>query len=63
MLLSINNMVRIIIDLVGEMDCGFNYDPYCFRVIGDLNSRMTNSDPPSTIENPTPKPRPTSAQG
>jgi hypothetical protein len=48
-------MVRIFIVLVGEMNCGFNYVPNCFRVIGDLNSRMTNSDPPSTIENSDPE--------
>jgi hypothetical protein len=48
-------MVRIFIGLVGEMDCGFNYDPYCFREIGDLNSCLTNSDLPSTIENSDPE--------
>ena len=48
-------MVRIIIDLVGEMDCGFNYDPYCIRLIGDHNSRMSNSDLPSSIENSDPE--------
>ena len=48
-------MVRIIIDLVGEMHCGFNYDPYCFREMGDLNSCLTNSDLPSSIENSDPE--------
>ena len=48
-------MVRIIIDLEGKMDYGFNNDPFCFWVIGDLNSCMTNSDLPSSIENSDPE--------
>lgn len=48
-------MVRNFIDLVVEMDCGFNYDPNCFRLIGNLNSCLTNSDLPSSIENTDPE--------